>query len=100
MEDTTKRQELFDTNKYEKINYNCFCEVIATARDCLSKEYIKRYGGFSVECFESLPEDIADLKEITDGEIFEIIHHLNKSLKILGEYLPTDIERLESAIND
>lgn len=100
MKNNTKRHELFGTGKYEKTNYNFFCEVISTVMDCFSQEYIKRYGGFGVEYFESLPEDIADLKEITDGEFFEVIHHLNEALKIIGEYLPTDIERLESAIND
>lgn len=100
MKDSTKRHELFGTGKYEKINHNSFCEVISMARDCFSQEYIKRYGGFSVEYLESLPEDIAELKEITDGDFFEAIHYLNEALKIIGEYLPTDIERLESAIND
>lgn len=100
MKDSTKRHELFGTNKYEKINYNSFCEVIATARDCLSNEYTKRYGGFEVEYLANLPENIADLKEQADGTFFEAIYYLNTALKIISEYLPTDIERLESAIND
>lgn len=100
MKNNEKRKDLFNTNKYEKINYNSFCEVIATARDCLSNEYTKRYGGFEVEYLANIPEDIVGLKEEADTTICKAIYHLNKSLKIIGEYLPTDIERLESAIND